>query len=328
MARTKKRRAMNTSTASSLSPLAGFSIVSALLRLVRWSFKKFMHAPLRNIGIAVLSLGILVSANNALYWQRSIHPAPLFAPSNSAVNVYESAQQGISEPSFTPAPVKARPAYLEIPAAAPDQVQPHPAAAPAPAPVLQTGNIAPGNQQMAQVQQKLAALGLFAGKIDGYYGPVTAKAIREFEQRQGLAAKGAFTPQIIEKILSATNVGAVQKDPIAHDGSGSSSSQPDSQSMPDPLNALVQSALNRTGQTAPVAASRAQSSALIVDKATVEKVQRGLSSLGFLYGPVDGIAGDATASAIRNFEVYQNFEVTGRITPDLVDLLLAAGASI
>ncbi len=306
---------MNTTTASRFTPLAGFSIMSGLFKAARWAFGQFMQAPLRNIGIAVLSLGMLVSANNALYWQRSLHPAPLFAPSNSAANVYETPQRDMG----APLPVQSRPSRPETTPAMPsDQAQSHPA--------LETGNIAVGNQQVAQVQQKLASFGLFAGKIDGYYGPVTAKAIREFEQRRGLPPKGAFTPEIIAQILNATNIDARPNDPAAHDGASlnATSGQP----MPDVLSALAQSAAGRTTPPLPVASVPPQSSAPVVDKATIQKVQRGLSSLGFLYGPIDGIAGQATARAIRNFEVYQNFEVTGAITPELVDLLLAAGASI
>jgi peptidoglycan hydrolase-like protein with peptidoglycan-binding domain len=66
----------------------------------------------------------------------------------------------------------------------------------------------------------------------------------------------------------------------------------------------------------------------VTDPVIVAKVQRGLASLGFLHGPADGIAGEATAKAIRNFEVYYNYKVTGRITPELLDLLVQNGASI
>ena len=57
------------------------------------------------------------------------------------------------------------------------------------------------------------------------------------------------------------------------------------------------------------------------DVKIVAAVQRGLNSLGFLHGKIDGVAGEATAKAIRNFEVYYNYDVTGRITRELVDLL-------
>ncbi len=66
----------------------------------------------------------------------------------------------------------------------------------------------------------------------------------------------------------------------------------------------------------------------VTDPVIVAKVQRGLGSLGFLHGPADGVAGEATAKAIRNFEVYFNYKVTGRISPELLDLLVDNGASI
>jgi peptidoglycan hydrolase-like protein with peptidoglycan-binding domain len=66
----------------------------------------------------------------------------------------------------------------------------------------------------------------------------------------------------------------------------------------------------------------------VTDPVIVAHVQRGLGSLGFLHGPADGVAGEATAKAIRNFEVYYNYKVTGRISPELLDLLVQNGASI
>jgi peptidoglycan hydrolase-like protein with peptidoglycan-binding domain len=64
------------------------------------------------------------------------------------------------------------------------------------------------------------------------------------------------------------------------------------------------------------------------DPKIVAAIQRGLASLGFLHGVADGVAGEATAKAIRNFEIYFNYDVTGRITPDLVKLLVQNGAII
>jgi peptidoglycan hydrolase-like protein with peptidoglycan-binding domain len=58
----------------------------------------------------------------------------------------------------------------------------------------------------------------------------------------------------------------------------------------------------------------------------VSAVQRGLNSLGFLHQQVDGVAGEATAKAIRNFEVYYRYDVTGRVTRQLVRLLKQSGA--
>lgn len=79
-------------------------------------------------------------------------------------------------------------------------------------------------------------------------------------------------------------------------------------------------------QALPVATSAAPASG--TDTNLVAKVQRGLASLGFLAGSIDGVPGEATAKAIRNFEVYYNYDVTGKVTPELVGMLKSAGAVI
>lgn len=81
-------------------------------------------------------------------------------------------------------------------------------------------------------------------------------------------------------------------------------------------------------EAAPAAEIPADEPVSSTDPKLVAKVQQGLSNLGFLHGTIDGVAGEATAKAIRNFEVYFNFQVTGRVTPQLVDLLTDAGAYI
>jgi peptidoglycan hydrolase-like protein with peptidoglycan-binding domain len=60
----------------------------------------------------------------------------------------------------------------------------------------------------------------------------------------------------------------------------------------------------------------------------VSQIQRGLASLGFYHGSIDGHPGDATAKAIREFENFHSYRVTGQVKPDLVGLLRDAGASI
>jgi len=66
----------------------------------------------------------------------------------------------------------------------------------------------------------------------------------------------------------------------------------------------------------------------VTDPVIVARVQRGLASLGFLHGPIDGVPGEATAKAIRTFETFYNYERTGRISAELPDLLVKAGATL
>ena len=65
-----------------------------------------------------------------------------------------------------------------------------------------------------------------------------------------------------------------------------------------------------------------------IDPVLITKIQRALASLGFLGAKIDGQPGEATAKAIRNFEVFYNYPVTGLATPQMLDLLVQHGATI
>jgi peptidoglycan hydrolase-like protein with peptidoglycan-binding domain len=58
----------------------------------------------------------------------------------------------------------------------------------------------------------------------------------------------------------------------------------------------------------------------------VEALQTALRDRGFYAGPIDGVAGNATASAIRAFESESGMEETGRATAQLLALALNQSA--
>ncbi|MHA6298155.1 peptidoglycan-binding domain-containing protein [Devosia sp. CAU 1758] len=64
------------------------------------------------------------------------------------------------------------------------------------------------------------------------------------------------------------------------------------------------------------------------DTALVAQIQTGLASLGFFRGPIDGKPGPETSRAIREFENFHRYKMTGQVQPDLVELLVKAGATI
>jgi hypothetical protein len=65
-----------------------------------------------------------------------------------------------------------------------------------------------------------------------------------------------------------------------------------------------------------------------IDPVLISKIQRGLASLGFLAQKIDGVPGEGTAKAIRNFEVFYDYKITGLATRQLLDLLVQHGAQI
>lgn len=60
---------------------------------------------------------------------------------------------------------------------------------------------------------------------------------------------------------------------------------------------------------------------VVTDAESVRIVQRGLNALGFNAGAADGVSGRRTSDAIRQFERTNGFQVTGQISPALVQLM-------
>jgi len=406
-----------------------------------WVISRYMRNPLTNSAIAALVVTTAMAGSNALYGQHTRHPSPLFGASLTAD---ESVDPVV--PAVRPKGLGTKPLVVGTPKKL-DKVATDP-----------TSVI--GNEAVFEVQRKLEAMNLFTGTIDGYYGPQTAKAIRKFEEAQGLKLTGQLTPEIIARIKDAPLVApepalapapavaepapapAVEQKPAvtvtmpaliapkaetqlpaATPAASNEAVAPQSlaalaepaplaaelttgsigtpkkaktvlgRPLPDTPGEALEMAADTAGdaintiidgvqtvamnkpatatpfaaeETAPVATAKfaearpdnpqvgvplliddepqtpgtdvtpldtaatpAEARPVSVnDPVTVAKVQRGLGSLGFLHGPADGVAGEATAKAIRNFEVYFNYKVTGRISPELLDLLVENGASI
>ncbi len=442
---------MTAATLTHLPLAAGGAVLAGAGRAALWAFSRYMRSPLTNTAILSMVTLTAMAGSNALYLQEHKHPSPLFAS--------PAMQQPAKVARIAPVVPAARPNRAVLP-----RVE------------EATGSIGLptepiGNSDVFEMQRKLQLLDLFDGTIDGYYGPQTARAIKKFEELNGLPLRGELTKEILALIRNAPAVAVVPAprqlpapeplaatDPLPRVEMRPVSEAPASpetlpavmpktmtlvQKLPPPKPLVVgsapkalpaaqavsapartqmgrelpetpQQAFNLAVDTAgdaidtiiagvqsvaapskpaaapvaaldarrpvlatPAAATEQQMSPVrqattlalaqpvavpgqplvvaepepqavaevpvldteatpedlmppfsVTDPVIVARVQRGLGSLGFLHGPADGVAGEATAKAIRNFEVYYNYKVTGRISPELLDLLVANGASI
>ncbi|MDB5623041.1 MAG: hypothetical protein JWR39_1604 [Devosia sp.] len=399
---------MTATTISRLPLLAGSAVATTLGRAGLWTLSRYMRAPLASTGLLALVTLTALAASNALYFQAGRHPAPFFGE-----------HAGVSEPAdAVPVPVSARPApqLRATPESAPQTtgtVSQQAAAAAVPAVPDQPV----GNAEVFELQKRLVELKLFDGTVDGYYGPRTARAIRAFEERNGLTPTGAMTRSVIEAILGADSNGvarpvqpaaaaqpaapevvtaavapapvpapvtrsaAVEQRPAATlppvqpmtpaadpvvtaaaqsidsivaavDGGAAvpqpaasrqvaappalaATSAPPSQPMPEPIQVASLEPMALPAASPGLAASDPADQVMAAtslppanNTQLVSQIQRGLASLGFFHAPIDGHPGAATAKAIREFENFHNYRVTGQIDPDLLGLLQDAGASI
>lgn len=160
-----------------------------------------------------------------------------------------------------------------------------PAEAAAPA-----GTAAPASLLVKDVQAALSASGYYSGPIDGYAGPSTAAAIRDFERAEGLPVTGVATEGVLVRALLGPSATA--------------------------------SATPTTTTRVPAPAPAHGTVAANVD---VKRIQKALADLG--YGPlvVDGKAGGQTASAIRRFRLDHGLPVNGDIDDRLVATLAGIG---
>ncbi|WP_193336532.1 peptidoglycan-binding domain-containing protein [Devosia beringensis] len=396
---------MTATTFTHLPLAAGSAVAASLGRAGLWLLARYMRAPLASTGLLVLVSLTALAASNALYFQTARHPAPFFAP---ARDVPVAVTAPADAPALPPLPTERSAVLAPLPASATTTETTGGIAAPAP--VVPAAPV--GNRDAFAVQKKLTELGLFNGTVDGFYGPMTANAIRAFEERNGLEPTGALNPAVVDAILKADAAGimpapqqaAAVATPPAPVTARPAPVQQAAVTPPEkvevvarvasltPVDTAVDTVGNAAAQTidsilaavttttpaaqgttprpavalgssapvapqpkpiqvaslepmmapaaAPVAApvadvapqqvatTTASTLAPANDVELVSKIQRGLASLGFYHGSIDGHPGDSTARAIREFENFHSYKLTGQVKPDLVVLLRDAGAAL
>lgn len=319
-------------TISKLPHVVGHSILQTGAKTTGWAFSQFMTAPLQNLGLGALGLAMVFSATNALFWQTNVHPSPLFSTQSTAA-------MNIQNPSEIVSAIQV-PHPLELAVSRAENLSNstvvHPLPAPTPAAratTPETGEVT--NQMLADAQTMLQSMGFFSGKIDGFYGPQTAQAIRQYETFMGLTPKGALVPSIINKINSVTTVSAPQaqvvptRAPLVLEPTPvniEAAVQPVDDVLAQLVTSAAQASLTQTAMVSAPVATTAPVLNPLLDTALIENIQRGLATLAFYNAPVDGIAGETTAKAIREFENFLSFEMTGRVSTDVQQWLVDAGA--
>jgi peptidoglycan hydrolase-like protein with peptidoglycan-binding domain len=131
------------------------------------------------------------------------------------------------------------------------------------------------------MQRELAERGFYDGKIDGIAGPETRSALREFQNRNGLAATGE---------LNASTADALgmngDRQPVAGTDTGAVV-QPPARVVPHAQPALEDGSAN------------VQLSTLSPEQA--KEMQERLQLLGYYRGEIDGRPGPATRAALQQY---------------------------
>lgn len=139
--------------------------------------------------------------------------------------------------------------------------------------------------QIEEMQRELAQRGLYQGAIDGMAGPQTMAALRQFQEQQGLPIHHGFddaTRQALGIQLDRQPVSGAQ-----------ASSGPE-----------LERPVGREGATPSVTGSQPMRSQVQLDTLNQQQIttlQTRLQEFGFYRGQVDGVLGEGTRSALRQF---------------------------
>ena len=143
-----------------------------------------------------------------------------------------------------------------------------------------------GDALIYALQQRLKDLGYYTIKVDGIYGSGTQRAVRMFQQENGLKVTGK-ADSATQKLLY------------------SSAAKPAGSHASDHYDTLSRSSKYRSA---------------------VVPLQRRLKALGYYTGSVDGYFGSGTYRAVRNFQSRNGLKVTGVADPYTQQVLYSSSA--
>lgn len=290
------------------------TILSAVRGTFGWIGEMIAENPGSAGAITAFGVAMTFFTANAVYFQNGEHPSALFATRPEAVRFVpeEEAAATSKEPNVTrfllQETEKQAAKHPEIPMSAP-----LPAKRPAVIAVDQTPEpveLAPdGDTGIAGIQELLAKLGYYDGEVDGLRGPKTNAAIDTYKNNVGLRGIELTDAELITSIRNNLDVTAAIPEP-----------RPRTETVTETAPAPAPAPAAET--------NNADESTQLLDRipsAEVVKVQAALRAFGNTDVAVDGVAGEQTQAAIREFQSLFRLPVTGEIDGVLLDKMRAVG---
>lgn len=197
-------------------------------------------------------VALLYVSANALWYQPHAHTGPLFATRSfdTFAAVERERQELLAEPQTT--------IRIERPEVEPEVRRPL------------------ADPVVERVQSALKGLDFYTGEVDGLSGPGTERAIRTYQEKNGLEVTGKIDQPLLQRLGGGETTGAI----------------------------------------AP-AASPAQT-------ALVKQVQQGLRAFGSADIEVDGVMGNRTRNALKEFQGLFGLPEDGEASQTVVDKMREA----
>ncbi|MBD2636647.1 peptidoglycan-binding protein [Limnothrix sp. FACHB-881] len=198
-------------------------------------------------------------------------------------------------------------------------------------PATASNGLGPGQRSAAvrQLQTRLRQLGFFTTTPTGFYGPITSRAVRAFQQAAGLTATGRATPETLRAIETrlaaqpanarSTNARSTNGQPADRQAVSQRSTQPTPAQPATPVNPPDRPSmrpLNPDYQALKPGDSGDR----------VKALQDQLRALGFLKARSTGFYGDITQAAVTAFQQSRQLPATGQASPATLRALFGASS--
>lgn len=268
-------------------------------------------------GGLAFTVAFALIAGNAFYAQRGKHPDPLYKTRQTALTPFEQ-----SRPNNLPVLDNNRTdgGVLFTNSAAPVAIGqteqrlitgtkriPVPVSARnARAQIARSAERSADAGLMAKLQNALAFSGDYHLEIDGKYGPATRQAIIDYQSRNRMVVSGDASAQLLDVILTNNQrgIGLLSAKKNQHGSDG--------------MQQFIQA--DNQANNPPIAGGEEYELDMI------RRVQAGLSNFGEADIAVDGVYGEATATAIADFQRKYDLPVTGRPDFAVIKKMIDIGA--
>ncbi|HHW09208.1 MAG TPA: hypothetical protein GXX29_04470 [Firmicutes bacterium] len=164
-------------------------------------------------------------------------------------------------------------------------------------------------EQVKALQTALNFLGYKAGLVDGYFGPITEKAVKAFQKDAGVPVDGEFGPKTITALHAALQAkGGSFACATATDKKGKEvklNLTPNLPPVDGPIYNFPACRIFGLGQT----------------DAQIKALQDSLNYLGYKAGAKDGYFGPITEKAVKQFQKDMGLTADGRFNPETIAAL-------
>lgn len=284
------------------------SLIGRCLRIVGALIGR--HPSVAGGSAAFLVIFSFVSAN-AIWYQPGAHPAPFFRTRDRLPERAEAPAVRGDRASAQKQTVDEL--LAKLPASSAGGRDGTPTAS---IPVPRHPTAAPGDDTafITQVQHALADRQFYRGAFDGRMGRDTQAAIEAFQAATGEPLTGKASPELLARI-EATSRNAVA---IPRSRPGEAMPAEDTE-----IAKIISASVPASIPARPMPASAKAGAAPV---GLVARIQTGLRNIAYSDVAIDGIAGEQTKAAIRNFEKNYRLPETGEPSQKVLDKLIAIGA--